>query len=72
MHGWHSKRVYAFQLLWVCAGIASGMMRLDAYALAGIMQCIIVQWNDPYLVSLNPNMTYVSSIPRKPVICCLT
>ncbi|CAL5225265.1 g8059 [Coccomyxa viridis] len=38
-------------------GIASGVMRLDAYALAGIMQCIIMQWNDPYLVSLNPNIT---------------
>ena len=49
------------QLLWLWAGIASGVMRLDAYALAGIMQCIIMQWNDPYLVSLNPNITYVSS-----------
>ncbi len=48
-------------LLWVCPGVASGVMRLDAYALAGIMQCIITQWNDPYLVSLNSNTMYVST-----------
>ena len=42
-------------------GVASGVMRLDAYALAGIMQCIITQWNDPYLVSLNSNTMYVST-----------
>ena len=40
--------------------MANGAMRMDAFALAGIMQCTITQWNDPHLASLNPNVTYDS------------
>ena len=36
-------------------------MRLDAYAMAGMMQCTMTEWNDPYLVSLNPDIKYVSA-----------
>lgn len=55
-------RLYGYEMIvWVCPGVASGVMRLDAYAMASIMQCIITKWNDPYLVSLNPNIMYVST-----------
>ena len=29
--------------------------------MAGIMQCTITEWNDSYLVSLNPDVKYVST-----------